>query len=115
MDAVMRSVEIATEPLGLHFSKNKVTVSTVGLVPEIRRFCRSERHAQLAVSLHAPNDALRNELVPVNRRYPLGDLIPCLSCVPHSPGRCFATFLQSFADYLDLSLLCSGASAELSS
>eukprot|EP00892_Ulva_mutabilis_P001504 jgi/Ulvmu1/11354/UM075_0014.1 len=77
-EAVMRAIQIATHPLGLHFSKNKVTLSTVGLVPQLRRFCRSGVPAQLAVSLHAPNDALRSTIVPVNRTHSLGLLTECL-------------------------------------
>jgi hypothetical protein len=76
----MKSIEIATHPLGLHFSKNKITVSTVGLVPEIRRFCHTETTAQLAVSLHAPNDSIRDQLVPVNCKYGLQELMTCLRC-----------------------------------
>lgn len=78
MQAVMDAVAIATEPLGLHFSKNKITVSTVGLVPEIRRFCEAGCPAQLAVSLHAPNDRIRDWIAPVNRRYNLDMLMNCL-------------------------------------
>lgn len=81
-DAVMRAIQIATHPMGLHFSKNKVTVSTVGLVPQLRRFCRSGVPAQLAVSLHAPNDDLRSTIVPVNRTHSLRLLTDCLRCVP---------------------------------
>jgi hypothetical protein len=78
-DAVMKAVAIASDPLGLHFSKNKITVSTVGLVPEIHMFAQT-CSAQLAVSLHASSDAVRNSIVPVNRRYPLQDLMACLRC-----------------------------------
>lgn len=81
-DAVMRAIQIATHPMGLHFSKNKVTVSTVGLVPQLRRFCRSGVPAQLAVSLHAPNDDLRSTIVPVNRTHSLRLLTECLRCDP---------------------------------
>jgi adenine C2-methylase RlmN of 23S rRNA A2503 and tRNA A37 len=79
-DAVMSAIRIATHPMGLHFSKNKVTVSTVGLVPQIKRFCRSSMPAQLAVSLHATNDALRNEIVPINRTHSLAHLTNALRC-----------------------------------
>ena len=75
----MKAIEIATHPLGLHFSKNKITVSTVGLVPQIKRFVR-DCDAQLAVSLHATNDAVRDSIVPVNRRYNLSQLMACLRC-----------------------------------
>lgn len=76
----MKALQIATHPLGLHFSKNKITVSTVGLVPQIRRFCRSCVPAQLAVSLHAPNDELRSQIVPVNATHSLGLLMDALRC-----------------------------------
>ena len=81
-DAVMSAIQIATHPMGLHFSKNKVAVSTGGLVPQIRRFCRSNVPAQLAVSLHATNDAVRNEIVPVNKTHNLAHLMAALRCEP---------------------------------
>ena len=56
-------------------SARNVTVSTIGLVPAIRRLMRLELPITLAVSLHAPNDALRNQLVPINRQHPLTDLL----------------------------------------
>ncbi len=55
LDAVLAALSVFTDPLGLHFSHNKITVSTVGLVPEIERFAANS-NAQLAVSLHAPTD-----------------------------------------------------------
>jgi 23S rRNA (adenine2503-C2)-methyltransferase len=59
---------------GLGISARHLTVSTVGLIPGIRRLATADLPVNLAVSLHAANDALRNELVPINRRYPLADL-----------------------------------------
>jgi hypothetical protein len=56
----------------------QITVSTVGLVPEIEAFAQSSCAAQLAVSLHATNDALRSSLMPVNRRYNLNSLMTAL-------------------------------------
>lgn len=56
-------------------SARNVTVSTIGLVPAIRRLMRLELPITLAVSLHAPNDALRDRLVPINRQHPLTDLL----------------------------------------
>ena len=56
-------------------SARHLTVSTVGIVPGIRRLAGEALPVNLAVSLHAANDALRDELVPINRRYPLGDLM----------------------------------------
>lgn len=67
--------EIVTEDKGLAVGKRHVTVSTCGLVPEIRRFADSARPTSLAISLHAPNDALRNELMPINKKYPISDVL----------------------------------------
>lgn len=77
LDAVLPAIEIMTEPLGLHLSYNKVCVSTVGLVEKIKKFAKSTK-AVLAVSLHAATDHVRNTIVPVNKRYPLAELIGLL-------------------------------------
>jgi 23S rRNA (adenine2503-C2)-methyltransferase len=62
-------------------SRRRVTVSTSGLVPAMDRL-RDECPVALAVSLHAPNDRLRDELVPINRKYPLRELMAGLSALP---------------------------------
>ena len=72
-------------------SRRRVTVSTAGLVPMIDRLA-GECPVALAVSLHAPNDALRDELVPLNRKYPLRELLSaCRRYLEHAP-RDFVTF-----------------------
>ena len=53
-----------------------ITVSTCGLVPKILEFAQTEKRYNLAISLHAPNNELRNQLMPVNKKYPLEELIP---------------------------------------
>ncbi|GMH41777.1 hypothetical protein BSKO_09687 [Bryopsis sp. KO-2023] len=77
LSAVLPACEILTDPRGLQFSPAKVTVSTVGLVPQIREFM-TESSCELAVSLHAPTDEIRNFIVPVNRRHSLSSLISVL-------------------------------------
>jgi 23S rRNA (adenine2503-C2)-methyltransferase len=72
-DAVMDSVARLHDDVGL--SARHLTLSTVGIVPGIRRLADERLPVNLAVSLHAANDALRDELVPINRRYPLVMLI----------------------------------------
>jgi 23S rRNA (adenine2503-C2)-methyltransferase len=62
------------DDLGLDLSRRRVTVSTSGLVPQMIRIA-DETNVALAVSLHAPNDALRSELMPINRRHPIKDLL----------------------------------------
>jgi len=55
----------------------RITVSTCGLIPEIKRFAEEKIQVELSVSLHAANDKLRSELMPVNRKYSLGELMRC--------------------------------------
>lgn len=73
-DAVVPALKIMLDDWGYGLSKRRVTVSTSGLVPMMDSLGEALDVA-LAVSLHAPNDSLRNELVPVNRRYPLRELM----------------------------------------
>ncbi|MBA2608421.1 MAG: 23S rRNA (adenine(2503)-C(2))-methyltransferase RlmN, partial [Actinobacteria bacterium] len=72
-DATWGAVTRLHESLGL--SARHLTISTVGIVPGIHKLAQESLPVGLAVSLHAANDKLRNELVPVNRRYPLATLI----------------------------------------
>ncbi len=72
-EAVVTAINILLDPFGYGLSKRRVTVSTSGLVPFIDRL-RERCDVALAVSLHAPADALRDELVPINRKYPLDEL-----------------------------------------
>ena len=82
-DAVWGGVERLHDDLGL--SARHLTVSTVGLVPGIRRLAGERLPVNLAVSLHAADDALRDELVPINRRYPLDVLMA--SCADYLTAR----------------------------
>lgn len=74
-DNVQRFCEILTAPKGLEIGEKHITVSTCGLVPEIYRFARLAHPCNLAISLHAPNDELRSRLMPINKRYPLSELV----------------------------------------
>src|SRR3984957_19122375 len=75
--SVLRAVRRITDPVpdGLGISQRSVTVSTVGLVPAIRRLTAEGLQVRLAVSLHAPDDELRDELVPVNRRWQVAEVL----------------------------------------
>ncbi len=73
LDAVWAATERFHGDLGL--SARHITISTVGIIPGIRSLTQLPLPVNLAVSLHAANDTLRNELVPINRRYPIADLI----------------------------------------
>lgn len=72
--AVTRAASVFVDHLGLGLSRRRVTLSTSGITPRIRKLAASSRIA-LALSLHAPDDELRNRLVPLNKRYPLGPLL----------------------------------------
>ena len=74
-DNVVPAMELMQEDLAYMISKARVTISTSGIVPALQRL-REVSDVSLAVSLHAPDNALRNELVPINRKYPLEELIP---------------------------------------
>lgn len=75
LNAVLRSVENLHERDGMDFSPRRVTISTVGLVPGIRRLAEYPLPVNLAISLHAPDDELRSRLMPVNNRWGIAELI----------------------------------------
>ncbi len=74
-DHTMAAIDCLNHPEGLNLGARRFTISTVGLVPAIRRFAAEQRQVNLAISLHAADDALRSSLLPVNRKYPLEDLL----------------------------------------
>jgi 23S rRNA (adenine2503-C2)-methyltransferase len=71
---VLPAMRIMMDDLGYDLSRRRVTLSTSGLVPQIRRLAE-DCNVALAVSLHAPNDALRDQLVPINRMHPIAELL----------------------------------------
>lgn len=87
-DNTLAAIERLNHPQGYNFGSRRFTISTVGLVPQIQRFTRENRQVNLAISLHAADDELRNSLLPVNRRYPLKTLLAaCLEYVQHTRRR----------------------------
>jgi len=74
-DQSMAAVDVLTDPQGFNMGARKITISTVGLVPAIRRFADEKRQIGLAVSLHAATDEERNSLIPVARRWPIAELM----------------------------------------
>lgn len=73
--AVADFCSIITEDKGLAVSRRKVTVSTCGIAPKIREFAEIKAPVSLAVSLHAPNDELRSKLMPINKVYPISEVL----------------------------------------
>ena len=86
-DNVVPAMDLMQEDLAYMISKARVTLSTSGIVPALRRL-REVSDVSLAVSLHAPDNALRDQLVPINRKYPLEELIPaCHDFIRHDRRR----------------------------
>jgi 23S rRNA (adenine2503-C2)-methyltransferase len=80
-DNVVRAMSVMRDDLGYGLANKRVTLSTAGMVPMIDRLA-VESDVSLAVSLHAPNDALRDKLVPLNRKYPIAELMD--ACVRYA-------------------------------
>ena len=91
LDAVIPALKLFLDDNAYGLSRRRVTVSTSGLVPQMDRLA-AECPVALAVSLHAPDDALRDRLVPVNRRHPLADLMGACRRYLEVAPRDFVTF-----------------------
>ena len=74
-DALLKAIRIMSDVEGLHIVPNRVTVSTAGIVPRIRELATIPDRPHLAISLAAPTDELRNELMPINKKWPLDELL----------------------------------------
>ena len=77
-DNLIKFFKIINHPKGLAIGARHITVSTCGVVPKIKEFSELDMQVNLAISLHAPNNEIRNSLMPINKAYPLDVLIPCL-------------------------------------
>lgn len=77
-DNVKKSIDIATNQMKVNLSNRRVTISTCGVCPSIDKFTQDFPQTSLAISLHAPNDELRNEIMPVNKPYQLEKLMASL-------------------------------------
>jgi 23S rRNA (adenine2503-C2)-methyltransferase len=86
-DAVMQALEIISDTRGLNIGPSRITVSTVGIVPGILRLAQEKRPYNLAVSLHGANEADRGALVPINKRWPLSELIAACRAYSEKTGR----------------------------
>jgi 23S rRNA (adenine2503-C2)-methyltransferase len=96
-NALVPALRTMLDDHGYGLSRRRVTVSTSGVVPMIDRLAQ-DCPVALAVSLHAPNDALRDDLVPLNRKYPIAELLDaCLRYLPAAP-RDFITFEYCMLD-----------------
>lgn len=74
-DNVMEFVKILTHPKAVNLGQRRITISTCGIIPKIKDFMNENTQVNLAISLHGSNDSLRNSLMPINKAYPLKDLV----------------------------------------
>ena len=81
LDNVADAIEVIADNEGIALSRRRITVSTSGVVPEIPR-CGERTNAMLAISLHAANDDLRDVLVPLNKKYPIAELMDAVRAYP---------------------------------
>ncbi len=87
LDALLRTLQVVTSPEGLGIGVRRITISTVGLPPAIRRLAESGVQYHLAVSLHAPNDELRTEIVPTNRKVGIASILEATDAYFATTGR----------------------------
>ena len=86
-EAAWQAIETLNHHRGFNLGARRITISTVGIVPGIERLARERLQVNLAISLHAPTDRLRNKLVPVNRRYGLARLLAACRYYVAQTGR----------------------------
>ena len=72
---VIKSADIMNDSLGLNFGSNRITISTAGILPKINQFINDKIKYNLAISLNASNDKVRNAIMPINKKWPIADLI----------------------------------------
>lgn len=87
LEGVVQAVEILNHPLGRNISQRRMVISSCGLVPEMNRLAEEDLQVVLSISLHAPRDELRNRLMPINRRYPLQELLAACQNYSGRTGR----------------------------
>ena len=91
LENVARAIDVISDGEGIALSRRRITVSTSGVVPELKRL-GEETQAMLAISLHATNDELRNELVPLNKKYPIAELMAGVKAYPGASNARRVTF-----------------------
>jgi len=107
-EATWRAVETLNDPRGFNLGARRMTISTVGVVPGIDRLSKEPLQVGLAVSLHAPTDRLRRKLVPIARRYPMGELMAACRRYVERTGRRITfeyALLQGINDSLEQATL----------
>ncbi|MCK8817817.1 23S rRNA (adenine(2503)-C(2))-methyltransferase RlmN [Natroniella sulfidigena] len=86
-DQVLKAINLMNHDAGLNIGSRRITLSTCGLVPEIKQLADEKLQLTLAISLHAPTDQLRSQMMPINQRYPLDDLLAACDYYTKQTGR----------------------------
>jgi 23S rRNA (adenine2503-C2)-methyltransferase len=86
-DHTMAAIDRLNDPDGYNFGARRFTISTVGLLPGIKRFTLEKRQVNLAISLHAATDEMRASMLPVDKRYPINELLECCRDYISATGR----------------------------
>ncbi len=87
LNALLPALEVATSADGIDIGNRRVTISTVGIPAGIRRLAEEKVPYKLAVSLHAPNDQIRDQIMPQNRIHPIGEVLSAADVFFHTTGR----------------------------
>lgn len=96
-DSLLKAIKILNNPQGLGLGARRITVSTCGIIPGIKKLALEGIQVNLAISLHAANDELRNQLMPINRKYPIEPLLEaCRYYIEHTGRR--VTFEYTLID-----------------
>jgi len=97
----VKFLRLASHPQGLHIGRRRISISTCGLVPRIDQLAGERLGVTLSVSLHAPNDELRGRLMPVNRAYPIEELLAACGRYAKATGRRISFEYALFRDVND--------------
>ncbi len=90
-DAVKKACEIFLSQHGLSIAKEKITISTAGYLPGLERWKAEMPDVNIALSFHSPYEEKRNKLIPINKRYPLAEVLTFVDAIPHGKNR-FVTY-----------------------
>jgi len=100
-DNLLRALTIVNAEWGLRFGARRITISTSGLAPQIRQLAEEALGFRLAISLHGATDEVRSQIMPVNRKYPLAELIPAIQHFSEKHGRMVTLEFILIADVND--------------
>ncbi|MCC5839522.1 MAG: 23S rRNA (adenine(2503)-C(2))-methyltransferase RlmN [Opitutales bacterium] len=115
-EAVVAAIRCLNAPWGLGFGARRITLSTSGLVPQIRRLADEGLQIRLAVSLHGATNPVRDAIMPINRKYPLEELIPAIEDFSGKNGRLVTLeyiLIEDVNDFLEQAHALAGIAARL--